>query len=108
MEFASIASKMSKYTEDIVVSELTRARDQKVTEISFSRKYIKALPTPLIGQLVHLRRLILHENRLSVLPDEFSLLARLKYLELNKNHFQIFPEVLGTKFSIGLVILDFH
>ncbi len=58
MDFEKEVSKMAKYTNEILISELTRAKDMKVTELSYPGKNIKALP-PLIGQVVGISKLML-------------------------------------------------
>jgi len=43
----------------------------------------------------HHFRLTLGNNRLSTLPTEFELFTRLRYLNLKRNNFSTFPDVVG-------------
>ena len=41
-------------------------------------------------------RLTLGNNRLSTLPTEFELFTRLRYLNLKRNNFSTFPDVVSS------------
>lgn len=74
-------------------------------KLNFEGKQLSTLP-PQIGEVKHLRTLILSNNSLSVLPDKLGCLKTLVNLDLGTNLLKKFPGVLGQLTNLYTLRLE--
>jgi Leucine-rich repeat (LRR) protein len=96
MEFEGTMSKLGEWSNEIFESELSRAQKLGVSQLQICRKMAKEIPASISTLAATLQSLLLHENKLTALPDEMKLLSNLRVLELNRNRFKTFPTQIRT------------
>lgn len=87
-----------------IEQKIIKAKELQVEELSLSSYGIEELPA-LIGELVYLRRLILHGNGLRQLPPEIGQLINLEFLEVSGNFLSSLPREFCHLHKLHTLIL---
>eukprot|EP01122_Echinamoeba_exundans_P001354 TRINITY_DN11427_c0_g1_i2.p1 TRINITY_DN11427_c0_g1~~TRINITY_DN11427_c0_g1_i2.p1 ORF type:complete len:516 (+),score=155.82 TRINITY_DN11427_c0_g1_i2:117-1550(+) len=106
MEFEATMSKMGEWNNEIFESEIARAKKLGVSQLQVCRKMVKEIPASISTLAASLQSLLLHENKLTALPEEMKLLSNLRVLELNRNRFKTFPPQILALTSLQTLNLE--
>jgi Leucine-rich repeat (LRR) protein len=105
MDFSVSKNPSAVYTPEIITAELTRARDNGISDIDFSTKTIEEMPD-LLGMVTKLSRLVLTDCKIKILPkDRLTGLTTLRYIDLTANSLKNFPRCFSLP-SVQQLLLD--
>jgi Leucine-rich repeat (LRR) protein/HPt (histidine-containing phosphotransfer) domain-containing protein len=77
-----------------------------IRELIANNNFLEKIPSNVGTGLPRLKKLILHENRLSSLPTKLDGLSSLKHLSLSGNHLEQIPSAIGTMSNLRVLQLS--